>query len=141
LIDMGVDPFLIAPTFLLATWQRLVRLLCPNSRKEIEVDGTTRARFEKELEGIPKSRRSQIQIPEKLYQGLISEECPQGGKGRMGVYEILQKTPELEKLILAKSTEPEIMKEARNQGMLTLREEGILKILEGTVGIEELNEI
>jgi type IV pilus assembly protein PilB len=141
LIDMGVDPFLIAPTLALAIGQRLVRTLCPESRRELKVEGSVKERLEKELAELPESVRRKIKMPREIYQALPSGTCPQGTRGRTAVFEVLSMTPELEALILKRPTESEILKEARRQGMITMREDGILKVLEGKVGFEELSEV
>jgi type IV pilus assembly protein PilB len=141
LVDMGVDPFLLAPTILLAIAQRLVRTLCSDSRKEIPVLGPVKERVEKEMVDIPATIKRAIKIPEKIYQGLPSASCPQAARGRTGVFEILKRTPELENIILTNPVEAEIMKEGRRQGMLTMREEGLLKLFKGTIGFEELDKL
>ncbi|NOY35885.1 MAG: Flp pilus assembly complex ATPase component [bacterium] len=141
LVDMGVDPFLIAPTMVLAIGQRLVRTLCPDSRKGIPVEGPVRERIERELADFPPEIKKAIKIPDQIYQGIPSPSCPQGAKGRAGVFEILAKTPQLESIILSNPVEPEIFKEARRQRMLTMREDALLKVFAGTVGLEELNKL
>jgi len=141
LVDMGIDPFLIAPTLVLAIGQRLVRTLCPDSRKSIPVEGSVKERIERELADFPPEIKKAIKIPGQIYQGIPSPSCPQGAKGRAGVFEILAKTPELENIILSNPVEPEIFKEARRQRMLTMREDALLKVFAGTVGIEELNKL
>jgi len=141
LIDMGVDPFLIAPTLLLAIAQRLVRTLCPDSKKEIPLTGAIKERVEKEMMDIPLEIKKNFKIPDKIYQGIPSAVCPQGAKGRVGVFEILRKTPELENIILTNPAESEIMKEARKQGMFTIREEGLVRLFNGTIGFEEFTKL
>lgn len=141
LIDMGVDPFLIAPTLLMAMSQRLVRTLCPDSRKLIPVESSLKMRLEKEIGGTPPDLKKGLKIPENVYEGVPSASCPQGARGRMAISEILVKTPELENIILTNPVEPEILKEARRQGMFTVKEEGIMKIFEGIVGIDELDKL
>lgn len=141
LIDMGVDPFLIAPTLLMAMSQRLVRTLCPDSRKLIPVESSLKMRLEKEISGAPPDLKKGLKIPENVYEGVPSASCPQGARGRMAISEILVKTPELENIILTNPVEPEILKEARRQGMFTVKEEGIMKIFEGIVGIDELDKL
>ena len=141
LVDMGIDPFLIAPTIVLAIGQRLVRTLCPDSRKSIPVEGAVRDRIERELADFPPEIKKVVKIPDQIYQGVPSPSCPQGAKGRAGVFEILAKTPQLESIILSNPVEPEIFKEARRQRMLTMREDALLKVFAGTVGLEELNKL
>ncbi|MBU3925567.1 hypothetical protein KJ763_00145, partial [Patescibacteria group bacterium] len=141
LIDMEVDPFLIAPTLLMAIGQRLVRVLCPDSKKEIPIAGPLKEKLVAEIGELPAHIKKNFDLSKPVYQGVPSATCAQGSLGRTGVFEILVKTPQLENIILTNPTEPEIIKEARRQGMLTMREAGILKILKGEVGIEELNKL
>lgn len=141
LVDMGVDPFLIAPTLVLAIGQRLVRTLCPDSRKNIPIVGVVKEKIEKELSGMPPAVKKSVKIPDSIYQGIPSSACPQGAKGRTGVFEVLERTSQLENIILSNPVEPEIFKEARRQEMITMREDALLKVLEGAVGLEELNKL
>ncbi len=139
LVDMGIDPFLISSTLLLSVAQRLVKDLCPDSRKEIPIIGEVKKRIDKELASFPPEMRKGVKIPDKIYQGIPSGTCPQGAKGRIAIYEMLEKTPELENVILTNPVEPEILKEARRQGMLTMREDALTKVFDGIIGLEELN--
>ncbi len=141
LVDMGVDPYLIAPTLVLAIAQRLVRTLCPESRRSLEVSGSVRERLEKELAEVPEAVKKHVKFPKTIYQALPSSSCPKGTRGRMGVFEVLTMTPELEKIILKNATEPEVLAEGRRQGMISMREDGIFKVLSGKVGLEELAEV
>lgn len=141
LVDMGVDPYLIAPTLNLAIAQRLVRKLCKESRRAISVGEQLRKKLEGELSGLPVDSKKKVKFPKEIYQALPSGDCPKGTRGRLGVFEVLTMTPELEKMVTKSPTEPEIMEEARRQGMITMREDGILKVLSGTVGLEELAEV
>lgn len=141
LVDMGVDPFLIAPTLLVAIGQRLARTLCPDSRKELAMEGSTKALIDREMKDVPQHLRSELSVPRVVYEGLPSAVCPKGAKGRMAVFEVLEKTPELEEIILKNPVEPEIVKESRRQGMLTMREDTLKKIFNGVIGLEELNNL
>ena len=80
-------------------------------------------------------------MPKEIFRSVPSSVCPRGTRGRTGVFEVLKMTPELERIILTNPSESAIMKEARNQGMITMREDGVLKVLEGVVGLEELREV
>jgi type II secretory ATPase GspE/PulE/Tfp pilus assembly ATPase PilB-like protein len=140
-MDMGVDPYLIAPTFLLGIGQRLVRKICKDSRKEILLEEKLKERITKDIEEIPSSIRKSIKIPSHIYQGVPSPKCPQGFKGRMGVYEIFSNSREMEKLIVTNPIEADIFKEARRQGMLTIHEDALIKLLDGEISIEEIDVI
>lgn len=141
LIDMGVDPYLIPPTLIMVIGQRLVRTLCEDSRKEVEIKGLIKQKLEEEMKDIPDAIKNKINLPAKVYQSKPGPTCPKGTRGRIGVFEVLEMNPAIEKLILTKPTEQDIMKEARKQGMITMREDGILKVLQGQIGLEELSEI
>ncbi len=141
LIDMGVEPFLIAPTLLLAIGQRLVRTLCPDSKKEIDFSGPVKEKILKDIKDLSPAIKDKFKIPEKVYQGVPSGTCPRGFKGRIGVFEILAKTPQLENIIFTNPIDAEIFKEARRQGMMTMKESGILRFFKGEIGIEEINRL
>ncbi|MDD5032754.1 MAG: GspE/PulE family protein [Candidatus Pacebacteria bacterium] len=141
LIDMGVDPFLIPATLISAISQRLVGTLCPESKKGVKVSGTVRAMLEEEIKQMPAGVREKVEIPDTIYQALPSAQCPRGTRGRIGIFEVMSMTPELEKIILTNPGESAIMKEAFSQGMITMRQDGILKVLDGTIGLEQLREI
>ena len=141
LVDMGVDPFLIAPTLLLAIAQRLAKTLCPDSRKEIPLTNIIKERLEKELVDMSPAIKKAVAKAEKAYQGIPSSTCPRGARGRTGVFEILKKTPELENIILTNPAESEIMKEARRQGMITIREQAITKVFDGIISLDEFNKL
>ncbi|OGF87207.1 hypothetical protein A3B19_03150 [Candidatus Giovannonibacteria bacterium RIFCSPLOWO2_01_FULL_46_32] len=141
LIDMGVDPYLIAPTLIMAIGQRLVRTLCENSKEEVPLEGKTKEVILKELEAMPDGVKKKIKLPKAIYRPKISGACPKGSKGRIAIFEVLGATKEMEALILEKAPEPKIEEEARKQGMTTLRQDGILRVLEGRVGLEELLEV
>ncbi len=141
LIDMGVDPYLIAPTLALAIGQRLIRTLCPDSREEIPVEGAIKETLEKEIETMPDSFKKKVKMPKVIYRARSSATCPKGTRGRAAIFEILNMTRPLQKLILERPSEAVIEDEARRQSMLTLRQDGIMKVMAGEVGLEELLEV
>ena len=93
------------------------------------------------ISGIPSQIKESLKIPEFVYQGVPSQSCPQGSKGRIGVFEILSNTKELEKIILENPNEGEVFKEFRHQGGLTMREDALIKILKGDISIDELDKL
>ena len=141
LIDMGVDPYLIAPTLDLAIGQRLVRGLCEESKEKIPLEGKIKETIMKEINDMPEAVKKNIKLPTHIYRGKVSGTCPKGSRGRMAIFEVLSMNSELEKIILEKPSEASIEKEARRQGMITMRQDGILKVLDGAVGLEELLEV
>ncbi|MBI2038925.1 MAG: type II/IV secretion system protein [Candidatus Niyogibacteria bacterium] len=141
LMDMGVEPFLLAPTLACVIGQRLVQTLCAESREPMKVEGTLEERLEAELADIPALMRKKIELPKDVYEALPSAVCPKGTRGRLGVFEVLSTTKEFERVILREPTQEAIQAEFRRQGRLTMREDGIMKVLDGRVGLEQLVQI
>ncbi len=141
LIDLGIQPFLLASTLASAIGQRLVRRLCENCRYEADLSGEMEEMIFKELESIPDSARADIELPERVavYRAEGCKECNfQGYTGRIGVFEILRMTDRLAKLIRENPSEQEIVEEAHRQGMITMRQDGILKVIKGFTSMEEV---
>ena len=88
-----------------------------------------------------KKEATKKEFPTKIYQAEVSPSCPKGTKGRMGVFEVLSMTPEFEKIILSVPSEAKILEEANRQGMITMRQDGILKVIRGEMGLAELLEV
>ncbi len=141
LIDMGVEPYLIPPTLILAIAQRLARTLCSDSRKPLPVIGTVKQALEEGLKDMPEETKKNIKIPKDIYQAMPSVTCPRGTSGRTGVFEVLKMTSDLEHIILTEASENLIIKEARKQGMITMQEDGILKVIDGKISLDQLSEV
>ena len=141
LVDMGVDPFLIPAALNLALAQRLVRTLCPDSKKEIPVTAKLKASLEEGLGDLSEDIKKKLTIPKKIYDALPSPSCPKGTKGRIAIFEVLSMTPELERIILKEPSESAILEEAKRQGIITMRQDGYMKVLDGKIGLEALIEI
>ncbi|HEY5654151.1 MAG TPA: GspE/PulE family protein [Pontiella sp.] len=131
LLDMGIEPFLVASSVEGIVAQRLVRGLCPACRKPMEVD----EEFLKE-QGFPVARLAK---EGPIYEAVGCDECRGNGyKGRTGIFEILSVTDEIRPLIIAHSSASTIKKTALGQGMKTLREDGWDKVLAGVTTIDEI---
>jgi type IV pilus assembly protein PilB len=141
LIDMGVDPYLIAPTLILTMAQRLTKRLCPGAGKPIPVEDSIRVMVEKELENIPDRYRREIVVPSEVYEAAPGKDCPSGTKGRLAVFEVLNINKSLEKAILENPTENNIMDIAREDGMLMMREDALLKAFRREIPFEEVNKL
>lgn len=138
LIDMGVDPYLIAPTLICALGQRLIRTFAPDSKKEVPMDEATIELYEKQFADLPENLKKEFQIDRKvLYEPIPSKEYPTGMKGRMPVFEVLTVDKDIERLILTNPVEPELYKLARSKGMVTLREDAMIKALDGYTTFQE----
>jgi type II secretory ATPase GspE/PulE/Tfp pilus assembly ATPase PilB-like protein len=141
LIDMEVDPYLIAPTLILAVGQRLLRTLCPDGRKEIPLTESSRLMIEKQFADLPPDVRSTIEIPDHVYEPTPSPTCPTGMKGRTAVCEFLKMDRELEHVILTNPTEQSVYEMARKKGMLTMKDDAMIKAFNGTIPFDEINNI
>ena len=139
LVDMGVDPYLIGPTLILAIAQRLVKKLCPDTGRPIPVKDSVRAMVERTFSDLPPEYTKDIVVPENVYGIEPSAECPNGTQGRVAVFEVLHMTTEIEQNILKNEGENVIYASARQNGMMTLKEDALLKAFQGIVPWEEVN--
>jgi len=139
LIDMGVDPYLIAPTLALTMAQRLVRTLCPNGGKPIPVEDSIKLMIEKQFEDLPLEFRKQIPFGKEVYEIAPTPECPNGTSGRTAVLEVLEMDKSIESVILKNPTEMELYKIARAKGMLSMKEDAIIKAFQRIIPFEEIN--
>ncbi len=138
LVDMGVDPYLIAPTLVLAIAQRLVRRVHPSARHEVPMDEVTKEFISKEFVDLSPDEIAQLHISDKMYEVRPSSEAPSGMIGRIAVFEMFSVDKEIQQVILKTPTEPELYKVTRAKGMLTMREDALLKALNGQVAMQEV---
>ncbi len=139
LIDMGIDPYLIAPTLILAMAQRLTLGLCPGSGKPIPVEGSLQVMVNKQFADLPDEFKRDIDFTDKVYEASPTAECPNGTRGRVAVVEVMEMTKEVEAVVLKNATDLDIMKVARSQGMLTMKEDAIIKAMHQIIPFEEVN--
>jgi type IV pilus assembly protein PilB len=141
MIDMGVESFLIPSSLNLAIAQRLVRRLCEKCKAEYEPKGKLLEFIEKEVSQIPQEvlKAFNISKPYRLNKKVGCQFCGhKGTQGRIAIFELFSMTKELEKIILESMTEVNILEEANRQGMISMKQDGIIKALQGVVGIEEV---
>jgi len=139
LIDLGVQPFLIPTTLNIAIAQRLVRRLCPKCKEKVEPQGKIREIIMEELKNLPPSERKELGRDLYIWRARGCSECGQTGySGRIGIFEVLSMTKSLAKIILSEPSEDKIKKEAQKQKMISMRLDGILKVLKGITSIEEV---
>jgi type IV pilus assembly protein PilB len=141
LIDMDVDPFLIAPTLILAMAQRLVQKLCVDTGKAIPVEGSLKMTIDKQFEDLPEKYKKKVSAIKNVYEIEPNPTCPSGTKGRIAVMEVLEMTEELESTILKNPTDINIMAKAREQGMLTMLEDAIIKSSQRLIPFSEVNKL
>ncbi len=140
LMDMGIEPYLIALTLVLVLGQRLIPKMCEASKKPVPIEGALKTSIEKAFEGLPKPFLDAIAIPKQVYEAVPSSGCPGGTRGRIGAFELLEIGRELEEVILKKPSEQELLLAARKKGMLTMKEDALLKAFAGEISIREVNQ-
>lgn len=156
LLDMEIEPFLIASTVRTVIGQRLVRRIAgkpePYQASNVEVDainhtiGKILPKTEEEVQANSKDLGYDNlplagQNAYTLYKGKDSPSSPGGYKGRMGLYEVFNVTEEVQDLILKRATSAEIQEVAEAQGMISMREDGYLKALNGQTTLTEVNRV
>lgn len=140
LIDMEIEPFLLTASVNLVVAQRLVRKICQNCRREQPVPESVVAQLKSELVGVPDVYYETIEKDKiQFYKGEGCEKCERTGyRGRLGIYEALSIVPEIQDLILAKEPSGKILEVANKQGMISMRQDGIIKVLRGETTLEEV---
>ncbi len=140
MIDMGVEPFLITSSINVVVGQRLVRTICQNCKEEVKLPQEELDLIKKEIDRMPPAEKEEYSKKElKFYQGKGCKSCENSGyKGRIGIYEILAITPEMQQLILRRVSSEELNNLAINQGMVTMIQDGIIKAIKGTTSMKEV---
>jgi len=138
LVDMGVDPYLIAPTLILSVAQRLAKTTVPSSRKLMPMDASVRIQIENQLKDLPEKFRKEIEIKNEMYETVPSPECPSGTRGRIAVFEMFKIDREMQGVILKNPVDSEIYKVARENGMLMMKEDAMLKAINGIIPFKEV---
>jgi type IV pilus assembly protein PilB len=151
LLDMNIEPFLIASTVTTIIGQRLVRKLCPDCREAYEPSEVTKMAFEKTVGHLlPKSAEEMKQLgyenlplagsgKYQIYRAKGCSHCNNTGyAGRFGIFEVFNMSPELEKMVVNHATSNEVQAQAVSEGMITMHQDGFLKALEGSTTIEEV---
>jgi len=140
LIDMGMEPFLLVASINVVAAQRLVRKICTNCRKQGQLTKAMEEEIRNDLVGVPDDYYEGIDKKEfKIYKGEGCEKCGHTGyAGRFGIFEILPATPDIQELILNKASAHKIFEAAQKLGMITLKQDGMIKVLKGLTTIDEV---
>ena len=147
LIDMGVEKYLIPPTLNIAAAQRLLRRLCPDCKLKDKANVAEEGIITKAIMLMPEQYQKQLLSNSgyEIHRPNIENPCKKCAgkafKGRIGIYEMLEMTDEFEKIILGTLSEASMREEAKRQGMITMFQDGIIKVLKGVVSIDELLEV
>ncbi len=142
LLDLGAKSNILGPALSLVIAQRLVRKLCNSCKKEIKIDTITRERIVTFLNGLPK----RVEISQfqnfNLYEPVGCQACNGlGYKGRTSVFELFVVTETIEEEVYKSPTELELKKLAKQQGMVTIQEDGVLKVLLGITSFAEIERL
>ncbi len=140
-LAMGVKPFLLAPAMNCIMGQRLVRRLCSECKKETALQPEIRERVTALLGSITPNAGIAIQQSSMKFYGPVGCEACNGlgYKGRIGIYEIMPMSPQIEEIILSENvSEYAIQDRAVANGMITMVQDGLLRALEGTTSVEEV---
>jgi len=139
LIDMGVDPYLIAPTLKLAIAQRLARRVCEGTGLEEPISESTKIMMDQSFKTLPEKYRSRIPEAKSMVRPEPTPSCATGLKGRVAVMEALEVNEEIQELILHGASEEQMFQAARKGGFMTMKEDAIIKALQHTIPFEEMN--
>jgi type IV pilus assembly protein PilB len=138
LIDMGVDPYLIAPTLKMAIAQRLSKKLCDGTGVEVEIDSATQERIKGIRQSIPSEYSDRIPDSTTMLHPEPTPTCSTGYRGRTAVTEVLEITTEIQELILKSAPEEDFLASARKNGFTTIQEDAMIKALNHEIPLEEM---
>lgn len=132
LTDMGVEPFFITSLINAIIGQRLVRKLCQKCKRKAHIPSPILKQIEEEL------ARFNLPKPYNFFEGAGCSDCELGYSGRIGIFEVLTMSPRIEELVLTKKPASEIKREAVKDGMVTMKQDGLLKALKGQTTVNEV---
>lgn len=147
LIDLGVNPKTLTSAVNIALAQRLVRVLCPTCKKQAPLDAENAALVAKTVAGIADASyrdalaKDGIDMAKHWVPGGCDKCNMTGYKGRTGIYEGILRSEAVEKAVIGNPSEREIKKAALAQGLLDMRQDGVLKMLRGTTSLDELSRV
>ena len=149
IIDIGIEPYLIASTINAIMAQRLVRVICPDCKEALILEDALAGALKKQFnmdrlvetvnreQTIEKEIKSFEDLP--FFHGKGCDKCGNTGyKGRIGIHEILENTPEIQELIVKRATSLDIQEKAEEQGMMLMWQDGFIKAIQGITTIDEI---
>lgn len=139
LLDMGIEPFLITSSTNAIVAQRLCRKICEKCKQETPTKSEYQEAIDQEIENLPEPEKSEAKSKKKLFMGAGCNACGNSGyKGRIGIYEVLGVTEPIRQLTIKRATSSEIMAQSKKEGLISMKQDGILKALDGLTTIEEI---
>jgi type II secretory ATPase GspE/PulE/Tfp pilus assembly ATPase PilB-like protein len=141
LVEMGITASTIPAALNLGMAQRLLRRLCKKCKKEIEIPVSIWEKIEKNIQNIPKEYLPDIS-KKTFFLPRGCKDCYfTGYRGRIGIYEMFEITPKLEEMINFSPSISQMRKALKEEGMITMQQDGLLRVLEGETSLEELQKV
>lgn len=139
LINMGVEPFLITSSINAVVGQRLVRKICDDCRQKAEIPSAVKKYANEELAKVPSGQLKKLDLEQLVfYKGGGCDNCTNGYRGRIGIFEVMVMSDEIEDLAVKKSPASEIREAAIKSGMITMIQDGLIKALKGITTVDEV---
>lgn len=139
LINMGVEPFLITSSLNAVVGQRLVRKVCESCREPMQIPHSVLGFVQKQLSALPHGQLKDINLDQLVfYHGKGCGKCTNGYRGRIGIYEVMEMSDQIEELAVRKAPASELKKVAIGAGMITMIQDGLIKALKGMTSIDEI---
>ena len=139
LIDMGVDPYLIAPTLKIAIAQRLSRRIKEGTGRAEPLSKSMELMMDDTFKTIPQKYREHIPKGRTIVHPEPTPGCATGLKGRVAIMEVLEVNEAIQEMILKNASEEQIYDEARKHGFISMKEDAIIKALDHVIPFEEMN--
>jgi type II secretory ATPase GspE/PulE/Tfp pilus assembly ATPase PilB-like protein len=121
--------------------QRLVAKICPDTGKRLPLEGSIAKIIDKEFQDLPSDIKASLPKANEVLGIESTAECPKGVRGRLAVFEVVEMSKELERMILTDPTENALWPIVRKQGMLTMKEDAIIKAFQKKIPFEEINKL
>ncbi len=142
LIDLGVNPKVITSAINISIAQRLVRTLCQNCKKEVTPSPADRKTIDETIVGITDPSYLEGVQKERVWVGVGCEKCHNSGfLGRVGIFEAIIADEAIENIVLQNPSEREIRKAAAPQNILSMKQDGVIKVLQGVTSMDELGRV
>ncbi len=141
LLDMGIEPYLIAPTLIATIGQRLSRRIADGCAVPMEMTAGVTEMVHKQFADLPDSFKSKFPLDKPLNEAKPNAQSASGMKGRVPVFEVLTFSDQIQEAVLHGKSEEEIWALARAEGMITMKEDAILKSIAGLIPFTEINEL
>lgn len=141
MLDMGIESYLIAPTLIATIGQRLSRQIAEGCGAPMEMNEALTEMVQEQFKDLPDEFKSKLPLDKPLYEAKPNKQFATGMKGRMPVFEVLTFTDDIQAAVLHNEGEEAIWKLARAKGMLTMKEDALIKCMEGKIPFSETNEL